>query len=119
MDQNAQDIRTALQGYPSILEHHSNVVLEDEEDEANYHRLTERWESRLILTSLVQFLDTLFRKENSKTRRMHQLVNSVLVFDEIQTLPPKCRDLFKRAIQFLVRYCRCTVPSLHSDSAGA
>lgn len=109
LDQNAQDIRTALQGYPSILEHHSNVVLEDEEDEANYHRLTERWESRLILTSLVQFLDTLFRKENSKTRRMHQLVNSVLVFDEIQTLPPKCRDLFKRAIQFLVRYCRCTV----------
>lgn len=109
LDQNAQDIRTALRGYPSILEHHSNVVLEDEEDEDNYHRLTERWGSRLILTSLVQFLDTLFRKENSKARRMHQLANSVLVFDEIQTLPPKCRELFKQAIQFLVRYCHCTV----------
>lgn len=109
LDQNSKDIRDALPSCSSILEHHSNVVVEDEADEENYRRLTERWDSRIILTSLVQFLDTLFRGGNSRARRMYRLANSVLVFDEIQALPKKCRELFKRAIQFLVEYCSCTV----------
>lgn len=109
LDQNSRDIRQALSNYPSILEHHSNVILEDEEEERNYCRLTERWEDDIILTSLVQFLDTLFQNGNSKVRRMHRLANSVLIFDEIQALPKKCRGLFKRALQFLVHFCDCTV----------
>lgn len=109
LDQNSKDIREALKGCPSILEHHSSVVLEDEEDEENYRRLTERWDSQIILTSLVQFLDALFRNGNGKVRRMYRLANSVLVFDEIQALPKKCRELFKRALRFLVTYCNCTV----------
>lgn len=109
LDQNSQDIRVALDGYSSILEHHSNVVLEDEEDEESYYKLTERWESHIILASLVLFMNTLFRNGNSKVRRMHRLANSVLIFDEIQALPKKCRTLFKKAIQFLVQYCDCTV----------
>lgn len=110
LDQNAADIRAALSDYPSILEHHSNVVQEDKEEEENYRRLTERWDnSDIILTSLVQFLNTLFQKGNSKVRRMHRLANAVLIFDEIQNLPKKCRKLFEKAIKFLVRYCNCTV----------
>ncbi len=109
LDQNAKDIRDALGGYPSILEHHSNVVLLDETDEANYRRLTERWDSDIILTSLVQFLEVLFQNRNSKTRRIHHIANSVLIFDEIQALPKKCRELFRRAIRFLVKDCHCTV----------
>ena len=123
LDQNSEDIREALNNYPSILEHHSNVVLENEEEEKNYRRLTERWDSDIILTSLVQFLDTLFRNGNGRVRRMHRLVNSVLIFDEIQALPKKCRELFRKAIQFLVKYGNCTVllctatqPDLDLDS---
>ena len=109
LDQNSGDIREALSDYPSILEHHSNIIPEDETEEKHYRRLTERWESDIILTSLVQFLDTLFKNGNGKARRMYRLVNSVLIFDEIQALPKKCRELFKRALQFLVQYCNCTV----------
>lgn len=109
LNQNSKDIRDALAGFSSILEHHSSVVLDDEAEEENYHRLTERWDSRLILTSLVQFLDTLFQNGNGKVRRMYRLTNSVLIFDEIQALPKKCRELFKRALRFLVTYCNCTV----------
>lgn len=109
LDQNAKDIRDALDAYPSILEHHSNVVLEDEQEEERHRRLTERWDSDIILTSLVQFLEALFQSGNSKARRMHRLVNAVLVFDEIQALPLNCRGLFREAIQFLATYCRCTV----------
>ncbi|WP_390438697.1 CRISPR-associated endonuclease Cas3'' [Lactonifactor longoviformis] len=109
LDQNSRDIRDALADYPSILEHHSNVVLENEVEEENYRRLTERWDCNIILTSLVQFLDTLFKNGNGRVRRMYRLANSVLIFDEIQALPKKCRELFKKAIQFLVQYCNCTV----------
>lgn len=109
LDQNSKDIRDALAGYSSILEHHSNVIHEDETDENNYRRLTERWDSNIILTSLVQYLDALFQSGNSKARRMHRLANSVLIFDEVQALPKKCRELFNKSIQFLVKYCNCTV----------
>ncbi|MCD8153654.1 MAG: CRISPR-associated endonuclease Cas3'' [Clostridiales bacterium] len=109
LDQNARDIRDALGDYPSILEHHSNVVLEDEKEEASHRRLTERWDSDIILTSLVQFLNALFQDGNNNVRRMHRLVHSVLIFDEIQALPKKCQGLFQKAVQFLVQYCQCTV----------
>ena len=127
LDQNARDIREALADYPSILEHHSNVVIESEderradrsagrhsnaesEDEQDtYKRLTERWDSDIILTSLVQFLNASYAAPNSAARRFHALTNAVLIFDEIQSLPKACKVLFERAIQFLTQYCRSTV----------
>lgn len=109
LDQNARDIRQALGGYDSILEHHSNVVIEDELERTQYRRLTERWDSRIILTSMVQFLNTLYRCENTNARRMHRLAHSVIIFDEIQALPRKCKVLFERAVNYLVSSCGCTV----------
>ena len=127
LDQNARDIREALADYPSILEHHSNVVIESEderradrsagrhsnaesEDEQDtYKRLTERWDSDIILTSLVQFLNACYAAPNSAARRFHALTNAVLIIDEIQSLPKACKVLFERAIQFLTQYCRSTV----------
>ena len=61
LDQNAADIRAALNNYPSILEHHANVVLASEEEQLAYRQLTERWDSDIILTSLVQ---SIFMAEN-------------------------------------------------------
>lgn len=109
LDQNARDIRCALNQYPGILEHHSNVMIEDEEEREKHKRLTERWDSEIVLTSMVQFLNALFRRENTNVRRMHRLANAVLIFDEIQALPPKCKGLFERAILFLTTICHATV----------
>lgn len=109
LDQNARDIREALADYPSILEHHSNVVVESEEEQTAYKRLTERWDSDIILTSLVQFLNACYAAPNSAARRFHALTNAVLIFDEIQSLPKACKVLFERAIRFLTQYCRSTV----------
>ena len=127
LDQNARDIREALADYPSILEHHSNVVVdkedeqrvdrsagrhsnaESEDEQTAYKRLTERWDSDIILTSLVQFLNACYAAPNSAARRFHALTNAVLIFDEIQSLPKACKVLFERAIRFLTQYCRSTV----------
>lgn len=83
LDQNAANIRTALNDYPSILEHHANVVLASEEEQLTYRQLTERWDSDIILTSLVQFLNACYAAPNTDARRMHALTNAVLIFDEI------------------------------------
>ncbi|MBQ9165862.1 MAG: CRISPR-associated endonuclease Cas3'', partial [Oscillospiraceae bacterium] len=78
-------------------------------EQKSYHQLTERWDSDIILTSLVQFLDALFRGSNSNARRMNRLVNAVIIFDEIQSLPKHCKVLFERAVSFLTGYCHSTV----------
>lgn len=109
LDQNAANIRTALNDYPSILEHHANVVLASEEEPPTHRQLTGRWDSDIILTSLVQFLNACYAAPNTDARHMHALTNAVLIFDEIQSLPKHCKTLFARAITFLSACCGCTV----------
>ena len=131
LDQNAKDIRRALADDPSILEHHSNVVLPETEDDekngraqAQYRRLTERWDSGIVLTSLVQFLNACYGASNTDARRFFRLTNAVLIFDEIQSLPKHCKTLFERAAAFLsaccgstVVLCTATQPRLNFDPA--
>lgn len=109
LDQNAQDIRKALSDYPSILEHHSNVVMSTQQEQEDYLKLTERWDSDIILTSLVQFLNACFSSSNTDARRFYRLTEAVLIFDEIQSLPKKCKTLFEQAITFLSVCCGSTV----------
>lgn len=109
LDQNAQDIRHALSDYPSILEHHCDVVTLSQNEAETHHRLTERWNSDIILTSLVQFLNACFGASNTDARRLHSLTDSVLIFDEIQSLPAHCKTLFERTITFLSVCCGATV----------
>lgn len=112
LDQNADEIRKVLNDTVPILEHHSNVSYETmaEDEIENHRKLTERWDIKgIILTSMVQFLNSIFRIENSDTRRMNHLTNSILIFDEIQSLPKACTRLFETAIQYLTDFCNCTV----------
>ncbi len=109
LDQNAQDIKTALSNYQSILEHHSNVIMPTQNEQENYKKLTERWDSDIILTSLVQFLNACFAALNTDARRFCRLTDSVLIFDEIQSLPKHCKTLFEQAITFLSSCCGSTI----------
>jgi CRISPR-associated endonuclease/helicase Cas3 len=85
------------------------VVFETDDEQLAYKRLTERWDSDIILTSMVQFMNAVYRKENTNARRMHQLSDSVIIFDEIQALPNQCIRLFEKAIEFLTKFCGCTL----------
>ena len=107
IDQNAKDIKDILKNENEILEHHSNLI-RDTEDE-KYKLLTERWDSPIILTTMVQFLNTVFSGGTQNIRRMHNLANSVIIFDEIQALPVKCIHLFNGLINFLASICNSTI----------
>lgn len=111
IDQNAKDIKDILGHEDIILEHHSNLIVDkDSEDlQENYKFLTERWDSPIILTTMVQFLDTLFSGGTQGVRRMHNLANSIIIFDEIQAIPIKCISMFNSAINFLSTVCNATV----------
>ena len=63
----------------------------------------------MVYTTSVQFLETLFGSGTRGARRMHQLANAVLIFDEIQTLPVNCVHLFNNAINFLADRCGSSV----------
>lgn len=110
LEQNSEVLRS-LSGDEVLLEHHSNIAAEkDVGDELNdYERRCERWETPVIATTAVQFLNTLFSGKMSSVRRFRNLSDSVIIIDEIQSLPIKCVYLFNLAMNFLSRICGSVV----------
>lgn len=93
-----------------ILEHHSNYIPDINGIEtSNYKYLESRWESPIIITTAVQFLESIFSNKASDQRKFHNMCESVIIFDEIQSLPPKCFYLFNSAMNFLSTYCKSTI----------
>ena len=131
IDQNAQAVRQILE--PSfapedigrvVLEHHGSLT----PDQQTWREklLCENWDAPVVYTTMVQFLESLFGSGTRGARRMHQLANAVLVFDEVQTLPIPCVHLFNNAVNFLAERCNSTVvlctatqPLLHDASLAA
>ena len=116
IDQNSKVIRQYIGDDSLILEHHSNIVQETEADTPEAQEeldrrefLTATWESPLIITTLVQLLDTLFSGRSSCIRRFHSLCGSVIVIDEVQTVPSHLLTLFHLAVSFLSEVCGATV----------
>ena len=110
LEQNS-DVIGKIAGEENFLEHHSNILAEiDDENEYNDHQLhTERWDKPVIATTMVQFFNSLFSSNTSSVRRMHRLCHSVIIIDEVQSVPIKCVYMFSLAINFLTRVCGCSV----------
>lgn len=110
LEQNAAVIRDYVQDDSLILEHHSNLIRPKGEEELDkLELLTEAWDAPIIITTLVQFLNTLFSGKTTAVRRFHALCNSVIVIDEVQSVPSKMLSLFSLAVNFLSEICGATV----------
>ena len=111
LDQNAKVIKENIANPDLVLEHHSNVVCEEEKDEEldRYELLTESWNAPIVISTLVQLLNILFTHKTSAIGRMRALCDSVIVIDEIQSLPKKVTLMFNAAMNFLSKYCNTTV----------
>lgn len=123
IEQNADEVRKILKDSEHILEHHSNIIEDDpngrgDDDEADDGIITDKeklklardnWDSPIIFTTLVQFLNVFYAKGNRKTRRMHNLSHSVIVFDEVQKVPIHCIALFNEALNFLKQDAHCSI----------
>lgn len=114
IDQNAEVVRSILEPADApreqgriVLEHHGSLTPERQTWREKI--LCENWDAPVVYTTMVQFLEALFGAGTRGARRMHQLANAVLVFDEVQTLPVRCVHLFNNAINFLAGQCNSTV----------
>lgn len=105
IEQNAGEVRKVL-GDDCVLEHHSN--LEPEQETWKSKLLCENWDSPIVFTTMVQFLDSFFGSGTRGVRHIHAMTRSVLIFDEVQTLPLHCTYLFCNTINWLTRFGKST-----------
>ena len=91
----------AIFGEENVLEHHSNVNPDDIKDREQRERMqlaTENWDYPIIVTTNVQLFESLFSNKRSDCRKLHNIVKSVLILDEVQTLP---LDFYKPIVDTL------------------
>lgn len=130
IEQNAAVFRRALGdlGWQNVLEHHSNFDWKDthqaqDDETAGLHEklklATENWDIPIVVTTNVQFFESLFASRKSQARRLHNIAKSVIIFDEVQLLPLEYLKPCMLAIQELVQnygvtaiFCTATQPSL-------
>ena len=122
IEQNAQVFRDIL-GDKNVLEHHSGVLYdiadEARPENARLARATENWDMPVVVTTAVQFFESLFANRSSQCRKLHNLAQSVIIFDEAQMLPvPYLRPCVFAIAQLVKRYgvsavlCTATQPAL-------
>ncbi|MBQ0721366.1 MAG: CRISPR-associated helicase Cas3' [Gammaproteobacteria bacterium] len=88
IEQTADVLRNIFPG--AVVEHHSNIDPEDAEKETSKSRLaTENWDAPIIVTTNVQFFESLFAARTSRCRKLHNIANSIVILDEAQLLPPE------------------------------
>lgn len=111
IEQNAGVIRSAVGDSIPVLEHHSNMLQEDTtpEEASQTEYLQETWDAPMIITTFVQLLNTLFSGKMASVRRFHALCESIIIIDEVQSLPPRMLSMFNCAVNFLVTCCKATV----------
>lgn len=112
LEQNAKVIHDYLEDDSMILECHSHVIQEKTENGEmdDNELLMDSWqEAPVIITTLVQLLQTLFDGRTTCIRRMNALSDSVIIIDEIQSVPKKMLTEFNLALNFLSEFCGATV----------
>lgn len=86
-----------------ILQHHSNYTSDDKE--ANIiRRTTENWDAPFIITTNVQFFQSVYHNRSSKLRKLHNMAESVIVFDEVHMMPLEYLQPCLRAVGYITSY---------------
>lgn len=110
IDQTAKEFNDLFGNVVDILQHHSNYSFEftDGSDvQTTIEKLklaSENWGAPLIITTAVQFFESLCHYRTSKLRKLHNMANSIIVFDEIHTLPVECLQPCLRGIGYITKY---------------
>lgn len=114
IEQNAKKFREIV-GNENVLEHHSNADLNDEKGKL----AAENWDAPVVVTTAVQFFESLFSCKTSRCRKLHNIANAVVILDEAQTLPVAYLRPCVNAIAELVQHygvtavlCTATQPAL-------
>jgi CRISPR-associated endonuclease/helicase Cas3 len=94
-------------GRENVIEHHSN--LDPEKDTERNQLASENWDAPIIVTTNVQFFESLYTNKNSRLRKLHNISKSVIVLDEVQSLPPGLLYPILDVIRELREHYGCSV----------
>ena len=112
IEQNADIIRSIVEplrndSFTPLIEHHS--ALSPERETTQSRLAAENWDAPIIITTAVQFYESLFAAKTSRSRKLHNIANSVVILDEAQTLPVTYLAPCLRALQELADHYHTTV----------
>lgn len=128
IEQTADVFRSAFAGLPDdpVLEHHSNAECDPENETPRSRLASENWDAPLIVTTNVQFFESLFARRTSRCRKLHNIANSVVVLDEAQLLPVEYLQPIVDILRYLVQdhgvtvlLCTATQPGLSGGGDSA
>lgn len=116
IEQNAGVFRDLL-GRKAVIEHHSNF---EPEEEDRFSRLaSENWDAPVVVTTNVQFFESLFANRPGRCRKLHNIAQSIVILDEVQTIPPEfllpCLGVLKElseTYRVSVVLCSATQPAV-------
>lgn len=110
VEQTADVYRSVL-GSESVLEHHSAIQWSEVEDLDRERQLlaSENWDAPVVVTTTVQFLESLHSNRSAACRKLHNIAGSVVILDEVQTIPTSLLLPTFDMLRSLVRYYAATV----------
>ena len=104
IEQTAAEFERLIGTHVTVLQHHSGYSYEDvpDADTAKKLRLAaENWDAPVIVTTAVQFFESLYHYKSSHLRKLHSLADAVIVLDEIHTLPVQQLQPCLRALGYI------------------
>jgi len=101
IEQTADELRKYF-GPENVVEHHSNIAPERETESPSLVLAAENWDAPVVVTTNVQFFESLYAAKSGRCRKLHNIANSVVILDEAQLLPPEwlypCVEALNRLI---------------------
>ena len=120
IEQNAK-VFSHILGEENVLEHHSGIDYESTDELKLKQLAAENWDLPIVVTTNVQFFESLFSNKSSKCRKLHNIANSIIIFDEAQMLPNDYLRPCIASMEELIRHyessivlCTATQPSLQN-----
>ena len=115
IEQNA-DVFKRIFGENQVIEHHSNIDIDDQKEQVKL--ATENWDAPVIVTTTVQFYESLFSARTNKSRKLHNIANSVVILDEAQIIPTEFLAPILETLKLLsehyktgIVFCTATQPA--------
>ena len=111
IDQMAETFDRLFGDAVNILRHQSSYSYEDKEDiDEDYRKSAvygcENWDADIIITTVVQFFESIYGNKRGKLRKMHNMADSILIFDEVHLMPVEYLQPCLRGISYITKYLR-------------